>query len=806
MKNILTVWVLVLIFGVAAAQPSNEPYDDNPEKRPKTDAMLFGDVQSEGEHVPFANITLKGTTIGVAADATGHFKMTDLPVGKQKIVVSAMGFKPLEQDVNLISNEMVTIRFELEPDYIGIEQVVVSANRNQTNRKEAPVVVTSISSEVFKKTQSVNLAEGLAFTPGLRTETNCQNCGFTQLRMNGLDGPYTQILMNSRPVFSGLAGVYGLEMIPANMVERIEVVRGGGSALFGGNAIAGTVNIITQEPVRNTFSAEARTGIIGVGGDTPTAMDYQFNGNAAVVTDDGSSGGYIYAMFRDRNSYDENGDGFTEAVMMENSTFGFNVFHKPGTRSKISIDGYRINEYRRGGNKLDYLAHEADIAEELTHLITGANLAYDLFINDKYDKFTVYVAGQKVKRDSYYGARQDPFGYGFTEDFTSVFGAQYILNSDNFLFAPSSTIFGIDNNNNQMEDNKLGAEGGLNTLITDQMVNTFGSFVQHDWKTRKLNVSAGLRFDNYLVKDKESNNEDLKNSVLAPRLSFLYRQQENIRYRIGYAKGYRAPQVFNEDLHIELVNAKRVIHINSDDLIQETSHSFSASFNADFYVNKSFNGLLIEGFYTKLKDPFADEYYPLNDEGDWAYQRVNAEDGAQVFGVNMEWNAFISPKLETQVGFTLQKSVYDVAQPWGESDNAVSKDFMRTPNAYGYATADWHPHENFGISFAFNYTGSMYVPHFGLDPSTNDPLELEAISKGDVITGEKLEKSEDFFIFDLLFDYHFHLTEETQIRFYAGVKNIFNQTQNVYDKGMFRDAGYIYGPSLPRTINFGLKI
>jgi outer membrane receptor for ferrienterochelin and colicins len=90
----------------------------------------------------------------------------------------------------------------------------------------------------------VTLSEGLSFSPGLRIENDCQNCGFSQVRMNGMEGPYSQILINSHPIFSGLAGVYGLELIPTNMIERIEVVRGGGSALYGSNAIAGTINII----------------------------------------------------------------------------------------------------------------------------------------------------------------------------------------------------------------------------------------------------------------------------------------------------------------------------------------------------------------------------------------------------------------------------------------------------------------------------------------------------------------------------------------------------------------------------------
>ena len=109
-----------------------------------------------------------------------------------------------------------------------------------------------IGPKLLDVTQSVCLAQGLNFQPGVRTEDNCQNCGFTQVRINGLDGHYSQILVNSRSVFSSLNGVYGLEQIPANMIDRVEVVRGGGSALFGASAIGGTINIITKEPIRNS--------------------------------------------------------------------------------------------------------------------------------------------------------------------------------------------------------------------------------------------------------------------------------------------------------------------------------------------------------------------------------------------------------------------------------------------------------------------------------------------------------------------------------------------------------------------------
>ncbi len=801
-KLFLLILNLLFIMGLSFSQS----------KRAK--AIIEGSVISEGKYIPYATVSIDGTTVATSTDINGHFSLTNIPVGTFDVRAKSIGYKNSVITVTTAANKTSEVNFELKADVLNVEEVVVSADRNLTNRAEATVVITSISPKLLTTTQSVNIAEGLCFSPGLRTECNCQNCGFTQLRMNGMEGPYTQILMNSRPIFSGLAGVYGIELIPANMVERLEIVRGGGSALFGGNAIAGTVNIITKEPLRNSFSFDSRFSLIGIGGehghDADPAHDSQINFNASIVSDDRKSGGYVYAMYRDKGAHDENGDGFTEAVLMKNTTFGFNIYYKPTIKTKISLDGYKVNEFRRGGNELDKLPHETDITEQLLHNIMGANLAFDLFTNSKNDKLTVFGALQKVERDSYYGAQKDPGAYGKTDDLSTSFGAQYVINSDNFLFAPSKTIFGIENNMNTLDDNKLGVAGDPNFQLAYQMVNTAGAFAQQDWKSEKINASVGLRFDNYLVRDLKTDGteaEDVKGNVFLPRASIMYKVIPEIRIRLGYAQGYRAPQVFNEDLHIDLIGAKRIERINSKDLKQETSHAFTASVNSEFYTGNVVHSLLIEGFYTKLIDPFSDEYEEITEgSGNFRYLRVNAKDGAYVAGTNIEYQTFFSTKLETSLGLTIQKSRFIEDQAWGNKPSSVSKYFMRTPDIYGYLTANWHLNKAFSTSLSFNYTGSMYVPHFGPDPENASQAELDAIARGDIISGEKLEKSEDFVIIDLLLNYKFKLSREINLELYAGIKNILNQKQARHDKGEFRDAGYIYGPCQPRTINVGLKI
>ena len=143
----------------------------------------------------------------------------------------------------------VEVNFEIVPDAFMLDQVVVTGSKSEQKRRNSPALVSVAGSKLFDLVGACSLADGLSFQPGVRVENDCQNCGFTQVRINGLDGHYSQILMNSRPVFSALAGVYGLEQIPANMIDRVEIMRGGGSALFGSSAIGGTVNIIDRKSV-----------------------------------------------------------------------------------------------------------------------------------------------------------------------------------------------------------------------------------------------------------------------------------------------------------------------------------------------------------------------------------------------------------------------------------------------------------------------------------------------------------------------------------------------------------------------------
>ena len=763
----------------------------------KTDANIIGHVVSEGEHIKFANIIIVGTTIGGATDETGHYRLINLPLGKCTIRAHALGYKSAEKTVVLKKNRTIEIKFDLERDVLGLEQVVITSDRNEISRIDASTIVNLITPKVFENTQSSTFCEAINFTPGVRTENNCENCGFTQVRMNGLEGPYSQILINSRPIFSGLAGVYGLELIPTNMIEKMEIIRGGGSALYGSNAIAGTINLILKDPIKNSYEVGGSTNMIGVGvnGSGDPAMDNAINFNTSLVSSDSQTGLALFGFYRDRNEFDANNDTFSEITSLNNSTIGGRLFHRFNEKNKLSLDFFNVNEERRGGDKLNSVLHETNVAEAVKHKITNAALNYEQFFR-KQDLFSIFAAGQYVDRDSYYGAEQSVSDYGRTNDFSYSFGAQY--NAD---FNKIKIIFGIENNGAWLEDVKLGyadyenaiIQDGIivdvphteNVTIAEQLTNTFGAFTQFEMKINDFKISIGGRFDHYNVEDLQNKNSDKSGNVFSPRVNLLYDIEEYIQARLSYSQGYRAPQIFDEDLHIETSGSRKVIHENDSNLKQETSYSIMASLDFNKQINNMYFGLLAEAFYTKLSNPFVNEFGEPDNMGTVVYTRINAEDGAIVKGVNLEINFIPSYDFSFQSGLTIQSSNYESAQEFGE------KRFFRTPDNYGYFTLNYDPSKIFGISATGIYTGKMLAPYFG--PEIAEPDEGE------------LRETNSFLDLGIKIKYNYVLNGAS-IQLYTGIKNIFNAYQNDFDMGIDRDPGYVYGPINPRTLYVGLKI
>lgn len=749
-----------------------------------TDANVYGHVinKSSGEHLPFVTIQLKGTTIVTTTDHTGHYFLKNLPEGTFTVVVKMVGYKTQEKKVAIKHDATQELNFALASDDVDLDEVVVSANRNETQRRLAPNLVNVIGGKLFDITQSTCLAQGLNFQPGVRTEDNCQNCGFTQVRINGLDGHYSQILVDSRPVFSSLNGVYGLEQIPANMIDRVEVVRGGGSALFGASAIGGTINIITKEPIRN--SASFGHTFMSQGGSN--SFDNVTTGNVSLVTDDNKAGIYAYGQTRTRQGYDYDGDGYTELPELNNQTFGLNSYLRLSPYSKLSLQYHGIHEFRRGGNKLDQAPHEANIAEQAEHNIQGGGLTYNFYSPDEKNRLSAYFSFQTTARKSYYGGIGEGTdedietaenAYGTTHNFTYVAGTQYVHSFDKLLFMPSDLTLGAEYSYDGIKDVILGYDRNFKQ---DVRIGSF--FFQNEWKNKQWSFLLGGRLDKHNL---------VEHVIFSPRANLRFNPTENVNLRITYAGGFRAPQAFDEDLHVGVVGGERLVTVLAKNLKEERSNSFSVS--ADLYhkFGNVQTNLLIEGFYTDLNNVFALRQLDQPDaQGNTVQERYNAY-GAKVLGLNIEGKAMFTRWFSLQAGLTLQQSHYDEAIAWNDGvPEQKYKKMMRTPNTYGYFTASFTPVKRFTASVTGNYTGSMLVGH----------------SAGSGVEKPVVVNTPKFMEVNMKLSYDFPIYKYLTLQVNGGIQNITNAYQKDFDKGWNRDSNYIYGPSLPRSYYVGVKI
>lgn len=724
------------------------------------------------EAIAYASVAIEGTKIGTTTDEEGNFIFRSIAPGRYTIVVSCIGYKKEHHTVEVRKESVAHAHLELVPEATRLDEIVVSANRNETNRKEAPVVVNVLSEKQFEQNNAQDLVQSLGFQSGVRVEYNCQNCGFPQVRINGLEGPYTQLLIDSKPIMSALSGVYGLEQIPVNMVERIEVVKGGGSALFGANAIAGTVNIITKEPLSPSLSVG--TDVQAIGG---TTYSQNFNANGAILSKDRHFGASFYQTFRKRNPYDRDNDGFSEIGMLTNNSFGTKLFYNINSKNKINIEYHTTNEKRRGGNNFDMQPHYADICEATEHLINALSLNYDFVSSDGKHRLNVYSSAQNIDRNSYYGSHQDPNAYGITNDLTFLAGAMANHRLDKFLFSKASITYGAEYSTNRLDD-----QVKAYNIRTQQNVNTIGMYVQSEWTSRYLNLLIGARMDKHNL---------LSSPVLVPRLSLLYKYNDSWQVRASYSSGYRAPQAYDEDFDITQVGGMSLRTKLADNLNAEYSNSFSLSSDHYAFLGENWQAnLLIEGFYTILNDVFATRIIEQDTINNIIYQERYNASGADVAGVSLSAKLAYKDLVTFSLGYTLQTSKYKQTEYWSDDESVEGTDYLlRSPEDYGFFSMDISAIRNTNITLGGTYTGKMKVAHYA-----------------GYIEQDRLETTPRFFDLNAAISYDIKAGKGLILQLKCGVNNILDSFQNDFDQGADRDAGYIYGPTQPRTFYIGAKL
>lgn len=777
MKKTFSIFVVLCSLLFSSAAMANTP----------TDAHIAGHVLDAHtqEHLSFVNVQIKGTSMGCLTDESGHYYLKNLPEGKHTIIFSMMGYETLEKSVVLHRDTLIEINVAISEKSFLMDNVVVTANKYATKQKEVATIVNVISPLIIESTTSNSMADVLNFQTGLRVEETCSNCGVPQIRINGLEGQYTQILMDSRPIFSSLASVYGLEQLPAGMVDRIEVIRGGGSALYGANAIAGVVNIITKEPTRNFFNISNSSAFTQQGNyDINTSM------NASVVSENQKAGIYLFGVQRNRQQYDRDDDGFSDIPLLRSTTAGFRSFFKTSDYSKITAEYHHTTEYRRGGNGIDDLQpHEALLCEQLRHNIDAATAKWDFFSQDSKHFLSAYTSFQHIARDSYFGTNMNPNAYGKSTDLVSVTGAQYRFSYPCGI-ANADLSAGAEYSYNQLRDQILGY--GRNTL---QKVHLGGGYVQNEWKTTAWSLLVGGRLEQHSL---------LNKPVFSPRANARWSPIVNgkstfpsgqvvgltdLILRFSYASGYRAPQIYEEDLHVGAVGGEVSLISLDENLRPEYSHSISGSVDMYKRFGKWDMNLTVEGFFTQLNDVFTLVENGHDAMGNLLLTRTNAS-GARVSGVNLEAKFSYGHLLNFQAGYTYNHSRYIKPEQWSENPNiAPQRRMFRTPEHYGYFLLNIEPIKHFHVLTNGKVTGSMLVQHFA----------------GYIPEDEEVT-TPTFFEWDFKLCYDIPIYKHYTLEINVGVKNILDHFQRDLDQGKDRDAGFVYGPAAPRTFFAGINL
>lgn len=745
---------------------------------------IKGEITAKNKPAEFTQISIDNSKYGTTTNSQGKFSIKNIPWGTHKMKITFAGYA--EKIINITINEKQTeikLKINLSEQTMQLDDVVITGTKTLKRKTNSPVIVNVIDSKILNNVQACNLSEGLKFQPGLRIETDCQTCNYTQLRMNGLGGGYSQILINGRPIFSPLTGLYGMEQLPANMIDRIEIVRGGGSSLYGSNAIGGTVNMITKIPKKNNFEINYTYQNIKAQTD-----DNTISGNATLITENKNSGISLFLNHRERGLYDNNKDNFSEIPLIKNTSIGTNMFLLPTENQKLELNVSYINEYRYGGEMItEKPAYLAKQSEERTHNVWMASADYQINFNNNNSSFISYIAWQNTDRkhytgiipdktsDKYYKHFENP-PYGTSDVSTYNIGSQINHKINNFFNHKNIITIGAEYIYDDVKDQIPAYE-----YLIDQTTKNYGIFFQSDWEIIKnLTLLSGIRLDKHNL---------LSKIVLSPRISLLYKHKKNTQFRISYGTGFRAPQAFDTDLHIAFAGGGVSRVALAENLKHEKSQSISSSINFDKPMNKTIAGFTIEGFYNHLYDAFFLQPIGKDEHGE-LFEKQNGN-GAIVKGITIEIRTNYNRKIQLESGFTSQKSYFNKPIEYIKGIEAI-REFTRTPKNYGYAILTITPNKQINIGINYIYTGKMKIPHFAGAPNqkydeiiSSDPFS-ELSSKIAYIIA--IPKS------------------KIKIEIYTGIKNILNSYQNNFDIGKNRDSNFIYGASQPRTIYAGIKI
>ncbi|NBD37098.1 MAG: TonB-dependent receptor, partial [Verrucomicrobia bacterium] len=595
-----------------------------------------------------------------------------------------------------------------------LDEYVVTGTRTERLISEAPVKTELVMAGEMEAYNVSSFRDALKMIPTARFENDCQNCALNQIQLLGLGTEYTAILFEGAPLYSGLAKVYGADLFPAIFIDRMEIVKGGSSVLYGPEAMAGVVNLITTEP---RFSgAKTTVNLSSLRGDA-TEWETSFRGDYVDPDNRFSLRGYGY--WQDREGLDLTTDGFTEIPQFENKVAGLQGWWHAGEEATLRANYQYMDQAHRGGDQLDLPEEQARVAESLEHDLHLANLEWKQRVNDHFN-YELQASYVFIERRSFYGARADNEQRAYEEaGFTGEVTEDFIAGNQAAINEVARRVWGLTENHVYYADAQFNhplnrhtfsyglqyryedlLDGSLydqaNTPTTEDSFSNLGVFLQDQWEvSRRLELVPGIRIDRH---------DNVEGEVLSPRLAARYFAGDEWTLRGSWSTGFNAPGAFNEDKHIGVNNGGAIFLVNEPGLEEESSQTFSLG--AEFQPGALDRALILHSqiHYTLLEDTF-----DIDDSGEISgdpnlWLRVNGPDATvAVWENNLSWR--LDRHLRLDAGVSYVDAAFDEAIE--RVTGLTTDEFLKRPDWTGHLGLSYQNHDLFDAHALLTYTGSM---------------------------------------------------------------------------------------------------
>lgn len=629
---------------------------------------ISGKVTSNNEPLPFANVYIKNSNKGTIADENGFYKINNVQAKSYTMYASFTGYNTKKKSI-IISDTPIIVDFDLTENS-SLDEVVVTGTLKAVSRLESPVPVEVYTPTFFKKNPTSNIFEALQNVNGVRPQLNCNVCNTGDIHINGLEGPYTMVLIDGMPIVSGLSTVYGLSGIPNSLIEQVEIVKGPASSLYGSEAVGGLINIITKLPEKapqffaDAFSSSWVESNIDVG------FKSKIGKNATVL--------FGANYYKYDNPIDNNNDNFTDVTLQDRISIFQKWNFKRQNKRKLSLVGRFFYEDRWGGEMQwnkgfrggDEVYGESIYTKRFEFLGN-----YQLPVKEKMMLSFSYT-------DHYQDSRYGDIPYLATQriGFSQLTWDKNLKNHD--LLLGSAIRY------NYYDDNTTATNTADKIVIPS-------IFIQDEIKfNEKHTMLLGARYDY----------DNRHGSIFTPRFAYRYKPSKDAIIRLNAGTGFRVVNLFTEE-HAALTGSRDVIIKNA--LKPERSYNVNLNYLKKFYTKSNIILTLdASAWYTHFTNLILPDY----DTNANQIIYDNLDGFAITTGISANFDATFSNGLKILVGTTIQEV--------SKTEENIKIDQVLTEKFTGTWSISYKLYKpNIKIDYTGNIYGPMRLPLLGkLDP------------------------------------------------------------------------------------------